>query len=336
MNDRKPSLLHALVETGALRPPVDWENLAEAHVAFDDLNDTKQFEGALLREAAQERGATVVLGASGSGKSSLIAAVAEEASPQRWIVRVQGGSADDLLGREGFAHHVAREALRALDRDEAAPTADTSQVEDRLADCGKVTRGGHIFGSKGVQVRSAIEEVVNSRDTSDVFAALDELAEVSSDAGRRMLLVVEDTDVFMPPRDIGGMDPTERAVRFISQVLPFLAREVSFPSLIAVNSRYENLIAEHLSGTANVVWVPSFADPASALKEIMARQARRQNLHTDSTEVIEPEALKFLAEALQETDLRAVLRAIYDGAVKTAREDPDATQISLASVTASL
>lgn len=326
-------LLQRLVETDALYPPVDWQGLAAAHVTFDSLNETDEFEQVLERNALRDHDSTLVLGGSGSGKSSMIAAVAERVSPQRWIVRVQGGSDEALLTREGFARHIADEALRSLSQDEHAPPTQAKRAKKQLADSRKVSRGGHLLGKGYVQVRSAAEEVTRTRQTSDLYAALDELAEVSADAGRRMLLVVEDTQVFMPPSDHPGDASEERAERFVGQVLPFVARELRVPSLVAVPDHYEHLVDKHLGGTVKRVSVPVLADPVEGLKRIMASQALRVGLHTDEAPILDDEALTWLAGRLSSgSDLRRVLRAIYDGAVKVTREDAAAESISLAAV----
>jgi hypothetical protein len=309
----------------------------DAHVPFDELNGTREHEAVLEREAARERGASLVIGDVGSGKSSMIAGVAAGASTGRWIVRIQGGSAEDLLGREGFAHHVAAEAMRAFDRDQHAPDADPGAAEKRLADSRTRETGGHTFGGKAAQVRSAIDVVASSRQTSDLYGALDELVDVTGEAGRRMLLVVEDTDVFMPPQDLGDPAAEERARHFIAHVLPFLARELGCPSLVAVNSRYRDLVVDHLHGTVTIVDVPNLSDPAAALAQIVARLARRKGFHTDSTAILDPDAVDRLTRALSGgKSLRDVLRAIYDGAFKTAQENPQASHVSLAAVAAAL
>jgi AAA ATPase domain len=329
-------LLHELVAREALRPPVDWRGFAEAHVRFDELNATDEYEQRLLREVARDAGSSLVLGISGSGKSSLIAAVAESASPARWVVRVQGDATADLLHRAGFARHIAHEATRALTHDQLAPRIRAKETEKYLADSRKAVSGGHQFGAKFAQVKSAVEEVVSSQQPSDLFAALDELAEVSADAGRRMLLVVEDTDVFMPPTDVGVPDAEERASQFISQVLPFLARELRCPSLVAVNSRYRKLVDQQLGGTVTTVAVPPFRDPGRALTRIMERQALRKGLHL-TEKIIDDDALAWLASALAEgQSLRTVLRGVFDAATRTARDEPTASRISLAAVLSTL
>jgi MoxR-like ATPase len=330
------ALLLALVSREALRPPVDWKGLAEAHVSFDELTGTDRHEQVLQHATRRDDGATLVLGSTGSGKSSMIAAVAASASPNRWVVRVQGGSAPDLLEREGFVRHIGNEAMRSLTRDDLAPPADAQQAEARLADAHRMSSGGHLFGTKMAQVKSAVEEVTRGQNASDLYAAMDELSAVSAEAGRRMLLIVEDTDVFMPPSDLGGNDARERADRFISQVLPFLARELRCPSLIAVNGRYRGFVDVHLRGTVDIVEVPRFPQPVQALEQIMARQALRKNLHIIEP-VIDADALEWLAAALEHgASLRDVLRAINDAATRATRETADATSIPLAAVMASL
>ncbi len=191
----------ALIERladGVFDPPVAFRDLATYHLDFASLADTTP-EADLRERAERQSGCCAVVGGSGSGKSSLIAAVAATLSSTRFLVRVQGVSDEAALSREGFALHIARETLRAL---ESPLAGRPRQRQPRRKTAGA---GPAIPAEFKAQVSASAREVIEERDTVSVAQAIEQLVDVSADLGRRILLVVEDTDVFMPP------DPLDRS-----------------------------------------------------------------------------------------------------------------------------
>jgi hypothetical protein len=308
---------------GAFDPPVAYADLADAHLDFAGL--VAHSPEAELRDRAERRsGCCVVLGGSGSGKSSLIASVAASLEPTRFPVRVQGVSGEVALTREGFAVHVGHETLRAL-RSMAVgrpPERRLRPAGEGLAASQTRRRGGHSVGfgvplpvEFSAQLASSAREVVQERDASAVAQALEALVAVSERFERRLLLVVEDTDVFMPPDPVGA-DERERPRRFVDHVISYLAREFPSSSLVAVNSRYRELLP---SGTIGVVEVPALAP--DSLGRLLEHYARRAGFAAAAEAIAEPDALAYAAGRYAETgDIRRLLELFHKATRKMVGE----------------
>ncbi|MBI5104728.1 MAG: AAA family ATPase [Solirubrobacterales bacterium] len=309
---------------GVFDPPVAYRDLADFHLDFARLAD--EAPEAELRERAERRsGCCAVIGDSGAGKSSLIAAVAASLEPTRFPVRVQGVTTDDVLTREGFALHLGRETLRAL---EEMPLAGPGGRRLRPAREG-LAAGRHQRSGGGsaqvavpltpefrAQVATTAREVTEERDPVRVGQAVAELVAVTEDLGRRLLLVVEDTDVFMPPDPINDAE-RERPRRFVDQVLGYLAREFPSSALVAVNTRYAGLLPRAVVAQ---IHVPRIQPHGMAL--LIEHYAARAGLRLRAGDVIEPEALAYVAGRYAETrDLRRTLELLHRAARKVVGED---------------
>ncbi len=289
---------------GVFDPPVAFRDLAEYHLDFASLGGASP-EAELRERAERPAGCCTVLGRGGSGKSSLIAAVTASLAPRRFPVRVQGVNSDAALTREGFALHVAHETLRALD----------------------ASAGGHARGGRtGVatplprelhnQLSATVHEVIEGHNAASIAQGIEELVEVTGDFERRLLLVVEDTDVFMPPDPVQPGE-RERARRFADNVLTYLAREFPASSMVAINVRYRDLIPR---ATVATVDVPSLQPAAIAL--LIEHYALQSGIHLNAADVIEPEALAYVAGRYAETqDIRRTLELLHRAARKMAGED---------------
>ena len=288
----------ALIERlagGVFDPPVAFKDLATYHLDFAMLADTSP-EADLRERAERQSGCCAVVGAGGSGKSSLIAAVAASLSATRFAVRVQGVSDAAALTREGFALHIARETLRALDA--PPPGGGPASAREFKA-----------------QVSATAREVIEERETLSVAQAIERLIDVSADLGRRILLVVEDTDVFMPPDPLDRTED-ERPRRFIDHVISYLARDFPASSMVAINTRYRDLIPP---STVATVTVPSLRP--EAIGSLIEHYARHSGLHVTAAEVAQPEALAYAAGRYAETlDIRRTLELLHKASRKMAGE----------------
>lgn len=317
------STLIERLAAGAFDPPVAYADLAEAHLDFARLVERSP-EAQLRDRAERPGGCCVVLGESGSGKSSLIASVAASLAPTRFPVRVQGVSGEPALSREGFAVHVGHETLRAL-----RSMAGGRPSERRLRPAGEglaastTRRRGGRSVSFGVplplefsaQLESSAREVVAERDASAVAQAIEALVAVTDRFERRLLLVVEDTDVFMPPDPVGAEEQA-RPRRFVDHVVSYLAREFPSSSLVAVNSRYRRLLP---SATIGVVEVPALAP--DSVGRLIEHYARRAGLEAGAQEIADADALAYAAGRYAETgDVRRLLELFHKATRKMAGE----------------
>lgn len=313
-------LLEHVVARQALKPPVAYSQMADVHV---DLDETVA-EGGPIRgttHPASQSGeeCVVVLGPIGSGKSSLIAAVAARVEPDRFPIRVRGLGDSTALDREVFARHLAEEALDALERGERSPAIrQGTRLRGKIAEERRREAGGHSVGRGGTRLRSAIETIVKQSQPSTFLSAVEEIVDEITAAGRTPLVVLEDTDSFAPPRDQKGA--TERAERFVHEVVPYLAREVRCPSLVAVHERYRPLLE---GSPAEQVAVPRWADASVFLSRVLERYGSRRGLSFDAAEIVEPGAFELFVAALDEHgNIRDTLRSIAAAAEKTVPTSP--------------
>lgn len=316
-------LMEALAD-GVFDPPVAFRDLADYHLAFTKLAGAVP-EADLRERAERPAGCCAVVGGGGSGKSSLIAAVAASLSPTRFAVRVQGVNDDAALTREGFQLHIAHETLRALDASGTGRRQDralrrarghVSASTTRTAGGGTVSLGITLPVEFTAQVSSTARQVTAERNAASIAQGIQELVEITADFDRRLLLVVEDTDVFMPPDPI---DQTERdrPRRFVDNVIAYLAREFPASSMVAINTRYRPLLPK---GVVSRIDVPRLRSGAIAL--LIEHYARRSGLHITAEEIAEPDALAYITGRYAETqDIRRTLELLHKATRKMAGEN---------------
>jgi hypothetical protein len=297
---------------GVFDPPVAYADLADYHLDFDTLADVAP-EADLRERAERKAGCCAVVGHGAAGLSTT-----------RFAVRVQGASDPTVLTREGFALHIGRETLRAL---EAIQIGGPRQrrlrsARDKLA-ASSTRKAGGVSGSVGIslpiefkaQVASSAREVIQDRDSVSVAQAIEQLISVTDGFGRRMLLVVEDTDVFMPPDPLTD-EERQRPRRFIDHVVTYLARDFPSSSLVAVNERYRQLLP---AGTIAVVNVPSLR--SDSIGRLIEHYARRGGLEIAAEDIADADALAYAAGRYAEThDVRRTLELLHKAVRKIAGE----------------
>ncbi len=322
-------LLQAIGERSVLRPRVAYSGLAEVHVDLDRLNSSGgPFEEGLVTAGHLESGCTVVLGEIGGGKSSLIAAAAERLEPERFIVRVRGLGQREELTREDFAHHLGEETLDALERAESGPgRRKLKSAKEKLANSLSRSTGGHGLGYRGSQVKVAAQELTRQQQPTQILSAAEELVAVAADVDRPLLVVVEDTDSLWPPT-VREAEDDRRAETFIAEILRYLARELACPSFVAVHARYRT----HLNDLpVESIEIPAFSDPTGALDAIIEQYLRAAGIHAAAADLLEREALAFLAETMsKDGNVRNALHAVNDAVLKALKEDSAAERVTLA------
>jgi hypothetical protein len=166
------------------------------------------------------------------------------------------------------------------------------------------------------QVGTTAREVIEERNAVSVNQSIDQLIEITARFDRRLLLVVEDTDVFMPPDPIGEAD-ADRPRMFVDHVINYLARDFPTSSMVAVNTRYEGLLPR---GTLTSFVIPSLRP--EAIGRLIEHYALQNGLHITARDVAEPDALAYIAGRYAETqDVRRTLELLHKAARKVAGED---------------
>jgi hypothetical protein len=131
---------------------------------------------------------------------------------------------------------------------------------------------------------------------------------------RRMLLAVEDTDVFMPPDPLNS-DERERPRRFVDQVVSYLARDFPSSSLVAVHERYRDLLPH---GTVTMVKL-------DAIGRLIEHYVLRADLHVSAEQIATSDALNYAGGRYSETgDVRRVLELFHRAARKMAGDGGEA------------
>ncbi|MGO9790346.1 MAG: hypothetical protein ACLP8S_12910 [Solirubrobacteraceae bacterium] len=319
-----PARLMENLADGVFDPPVAFRDLADYHLDFAKLAVAAP-EAELRERAERPAGCCAVVGGGGSGKSSLIAAVAASLSPTRFPVRVQGVNDEAALTREGFQLHIAHETLRALDavaggrrheRSLRRARGHLSASTTRTAAGGTMSMGITLPIEFTAQVSSTARQVTAERNAASIAQGIEELVEITAGFDRRLLLVVEDTDVFMPPEPIDQHE-RDRPRRFLDNVIAYLAREFPASSMVAINVRYKPLIPK---GVVSSVEVPLLQSGAIGL--LIEHYARRSGLHLKADQIAEPAALAYVAGRYAETkDIRRTLELLHKATRKMAGEN---------------
>ena len=266
--------LQALYDARAFKPaPSLWE-LALAHVPFAEL-DADQPPEPRVRYGLEERdGLALLLGGPGSGKSSVLAhvadAIADEPTPAGYrylpvFVPVAGRPeiAQDL---SRFGKGVARELLRALH--DGAPAHVRARIGRAMAEAETVQHGGSRFNAKvaakamlpggevggelGLDLAGDVASIITAQDL-DPFGGIKTLGDIARTRGFELLLFIEDTDAWA--RSPEG-DGTARA--FFNAILRPLASDVDVGVAVAIQSAWEELdeLAAILTRAVAVARVP--------------------------------------------------------------------------------
>jgi hypothetical protein len=205
--------LLALEEARAFEATRRFEDLELFHVDFDELTGDPATEAALSRMARQ-RGRVAVVGPSGSGKSSVMAAVLgsfadavpDEIVPLRIPVAVE---ADDTVTQVGlFARHVVSTVTRWASAD-LFTTAERDALEravaERLQRTGRQTSRSFSLMTPGwlahagfaAEVHSAGEDLEARLSSADALAGLSRLIALFRAHELEPFLVIDDSDSWL-------------------------------------------------------------------------------------------------------------------------------------------
>jgi hypothetical protein len=316
--------LEILDEQFAFQTSGRFDLLASEHVPYATLGAT-DVDSALRRSIERAEGVITVVGRMGSGKSSLIAAVADSLHegfvPLRVsVIGVEAGEAG------AFARHaiteirelpevqLAAHETRALDRATATTRTHGTTRELRAGfeiAAGKVLTANVIGDIK----RAASDELQRAADPSDALRGMQRLFDTFWKLKRCPVVIVEDTDHWGGSPEIADafFDHTARTFATMDAVM-----------VVATQSDYTHLdgylrIRDKL--TAEVV-LPRLPNVEPGLVTILQRRMTSAGVHTALEHVLEPEGLQLLWQSYLESvadkqagDLRrtlAVMRAAID------------------------
>lgn len=327
------SVLHDIRARGAFREP-QFVDLGLAHVPFDTLTGGDAVEGPML-EAVRSGSSAAIVGARGSGKSSVLAWLCRQLPDDHVAIRVPVVGMDDpsdpaVLG--SVALGAALEAARANEVDvsgyqrEAIESARADDVTRRPGRTSRIAKlgGGPVPAEVSAQLESLEIEYSRGKQPADRLYGLDRLLAVFNYHGRVPVLVLEDTEAALG----AGVDDATRD-RFFTNSLKLLVREIETPTIIAVQDHFTELEAyADLRPYLFETTIPSLAArTVDGLRTIVAHRLEFFGIGIQVENLIADEALAALASLYGKKDgsIRHVLAALEVAAA--AAIDTDANRL---------
>ena len=305
-------------------PRSRYDELPGDHVAFDRLNGGGKTEASLTRLIEADEGLIFVVGPSGSGKSSLIAATAgalaeDKYAPIRVRVAALEPAATDPLEmtrhmlREVHAHangnHLTRTQRRRIEAtvvDKRTRRGATSRFDAGLraqglpgltADLRLSLAGTSLDEEYGKNLTTASEGVRTLRGMFEHH-------------GRVPVLIMEDTDAWLSGT---GGDPLDEDIAdaFFTKNIARVAREYALTLLVAAHETYRHTTGYKRAREvmAGEIEVPAFTRPQEAIRAILQHRIDRTKVAAIVDDVFEADALVRLeAEYDKNRSIRHVLR----------------------------
>jgi AAA ATPase-like protein len=327
-------LWRELYDQQAFKPaPSLWE-LAEAHVPFSELGARQAPEPRVRSGLEEGDGLALLVGAPGSGKSSVLAYVAARLAGSRsdagrlyLPVFVPVAARPEASDLDLFGRGVALEVLLALR--EQLPKAARERLERQLAEQVSRQRTPPQFNARlaaripGLSSEAGVKfagEIVTlaGRERLDNYGGLRSLGDLARAHGHELIVLVEDTDAWS-----SIPSGPEVAEAFFAGVLRPLASDADVAVGVAVQPRWEELpaFAELKERAVAAVPMPPVPRPPRATRVVAAvleRRVRRAvGAEVAGEDVIErlltPDGLETLAsEMIERGSLRAPLARLRD------------------------
>lgn len=325
-------ILETLAVEAAFRPAMLLDELADLHIPFSQLGFRVDPEAQLIEAFAQHSGLSLLIGAPGHGKSSVLAHVADRLSqlpthegryylPLFVPVAARG---EDALDVTTFGAMAIGNLLAAFD--------DLSEEQARAfaeATAEQITREGpnrtfnarlaaKVFGTGvegGVESKGEVITVTARPRPLDEFGGLSTLAHTLRGRDRELVVIVEDTDGWT----VGSEDEGRPLARgFFGKVLaPLATAEVSIA--VAVQTRWTDLDAfDALNERAlKRIALPAFDSEeraAAAIRRvIVGRMEWKLGGRRDAADAVTDAAVAALASDLRRHgSMRTVLTRLRD------------------------
>lgn len=281
-----------LVSLDALRPRLQFHELAGDHVTFDGLTASDRYEQTVAR-AVVAGTVTSVVGPRGGGKTSLIAYCCAHLPDSVLALRVPVIGMNDPGDPGIVAATMITAALQAAEFEgyqrellEAARADEITTHQNKPGARAKL--GGGVIP---VELQAELQSFGRDfrRDQPlERLSGLDRLLSMFTARELRPLFVIEDTEAMA-----GSPTSDETVTRFFAQSLHMIAREVDAPTLIAVQHELvSNAAYVELRGGMREVVVPVFEVPAAALRSIVEyRVTERASTCAAVDDIMNEEAL---------------------------------------------
>jgi hypothetical protein len=288
-----------------------FDELTYFHVPFDELNGDDRTEAALTRLAGYGDRVAVV-GASGSGKSSLIASVfgplSEDLPAHIVPLRVPVAAEDEeTVTQPGLmARHLVRYVTRwasahRFTRDEKNFFDETLAESKRRSPSGAVREfsiGLPVWLARAEfasQVRSAGTDYETRMGAADAVEALKRMVALFASHSLYPIFVFEDSDSWL---NIPGLDRSHVANAFFVKTLRILSKEIDAGLVVAIHTEYLGLAgykasADLLSGE---IRVPRLIDARAGIDTILRDRLVIAEVDTPLHAVFEDEAISWLAK----------------------------------------
>jgi hypothetical protein len=305
--------LKLLARRDAFRPAGRFDFLAEDHVPFDELTGQRRYEELLIQTVSGAESLCLVRGASGTGKTSLIAWACHHLPGTHLALRVPVAALADPGDVKGLAGTIIVHAARVtanLSDEQRSDLASTAADHRTTAPAGPIVTGGTLGGGPvpaalHLDLGALREEFEREGLPVDRFHGLDRLVSIFVARGKCLVLVLEDTDSIT-----GG--PGEQAERFLGAIL-VLSRELDAPIIVAIQDHYKGLVYDRLRQAGREICIPELTDADNALRRIVDRRLYRADLLGLAVdEIIDSEAINGLVSAYDESgrNLRQVLNVL--------------------------
>lgn len=301
-----------------------FEELSLYHVPFDELNGDKQTEDAVTRMVANQ-GRVAIIGPSGSGKSSLIAAVLGPLAldlPGHFVpLRVPVATeSDETVTQAGpMARHLVRYITRWASS-ERFTQAEKDEFHKGVAEVSRRSGGGrsreyHVGlplwlanAEFARQVQSTGDEYETQASGADAVEYLKRMLALFASHGLLAVLVFDDSDIWLR---IPDLDRTPVANAFFMQTVRMITKELDAGLVLAVHDDYMELAgyAEARQWLSGETRVPRLVDARAGIDSLLRYRLAVADINLGIEDVIEEEAMGSLAKHYESgKPIRDVLR----------------------------
>jgi energy-coupling factor transporter ATP-binding protein EcfA2 len=330
--------LGVLADEHAFEPARRYAELAADHLSLQELTG-QNLEDEVVRAIAELDCCAAIIGPSGSGKSSLIAAVASLLPADRPALRIPvatlRAAAEDNVE---FLRHLLLEIRRLLDdrldrkdRFRLDGAARTKSTRTRAE--GGVRAAFRLPPIKGLgielagQLRSATEGVEREQTVSDLRIMFDGLLRLFASGGLSPVLVFEDTDQWLGRDDRGEAT----ASAFFSGPVRMLAREMEVSAIIALHPDHGSLHAyRSLRDSLSEHRLPLLRPPRKALERILAHRAVCAGVSEPIGELLTGDAfVRLESEYDRDQNLRRTLLIAHQAVLCSGPPYPDCLDVDI-------
>jgi hypothetical protein len=316
--------LRALDESRAFEATRRFEELSLYHVPFDELNGDKQTEDAFTHMVANQ-GRVAIIGPSGSGKSSLIAAVLgplaldlpDQIVPLRVPVATES---DETVTHPGpMSRHLVRYITRWASS-ERFTEAEKGEFQKGVAEVSRRTGGGksreyHVGLPLWLanvefarQVQSTGDEYESQASGADAVEYLKRMLALFASHGLFAVLVLDDSDIWLR---IPNLDRTGVANAFFMQTVRMITKELDTGLVLAVHDDYLELAGygEARQWLSGEIRIPRLVDGRAGIESLLRDRLAVVDVNVRIEDVLEEDGIALLAKHYESgKPIRDVLR----------------------------